>query len=132
MRKDGYLIPASDSREDVEAHIRAATQALYHPAGTCAMGPGADAVVDSDLRVHGIDGLRVADASVMPNVIRGNTNAPAIMIGETRRRPHRPRTGPANAGRGPRLRRAPAEPQDHPPGAQRCRKRGDDSPARRT
>ena len=82
VRKDGYLVPASRSREDVEAHIRVATQALYHPAGTCAMGPGADAVVDSELRVHGIDGLRVADASVMPNVIRGNTNAPAIMIGE--------------------------------------------------
>ena len=82
VRKDGYLVPASDSREDVEAHIRVATQALYHPAGTCAMGQGPDAVVDSELRVRGVEGLRVADASVMPMVIRGNTNAASIMIGE--------------------------------------------------
>jgi len=63
-------------------HIRRETQTLYHPVGTCAMGSGEQAVVDPELRVRGVDGLRVADASVMPMVPRGNTNAPTIMIGE--------------------------------------------------
>src|SRR5690606_6502700 len=53
-----------------------------HPACTCAMGTGADAVLDGDLRVRGIQGLRVADASSMPQLVRGNTNAPTIMIAE--------------------------------------------------
>lgn len=55
---------------------------IYHPTGTCKMGPGSDAVVDARLRVHGITGLRVADCSIMPEIVSGNTNAPAIMIGE--------------------------------------------------
>jgi choline dehydrogenase len=55
---------------------------IYHPTGTCKMGPGPDAVVDARLRVHGIAGLRVADCSIMPEIVSGNTNAPAIMIGE--------------------------------------------------
>jgi choline dehydrogenase len=63
-------------------HIRATAQTLYHPVGTCAMGPADTAVVDPELRVYGIDGLRVVDASVMPAVPRGNTNAPTIMVAE--------------------------------------------------
>ncbi|WP_216211437.1 GMC family oxidoreductase [Amycolatopsis aidingensis] len=63
-------------------HARANTQTLYHPVGTCAMGTGELAVVDPALRVRGVDGLRVVDASVMPVVPRGNTNAPTIMVAE--------------------------------------------------
>lgn len=55
---------------------------IYHPTGTCKMGQGPDAVVDERLRVHGVSGLRVADCSIMPEIVSGNTNAPAIMIGE--------------------------------------------------
>lgn len=58
------------------------TASIYHPTGTCKMGQGKDAVVDERLRVHGIQGLRVADCSIMPEIVSGNTNAPAIMIGE--------------------------------------------------
>lgn len=58
------------------------TASIYHPTGTCKMGKGKDAVVDARLRVHGIAGLRVADCSIMPEIVSGNTNAPAIMIGE--------------------------------------------------
>ena len=70
------------SDEDLRDHIRAHTQTLYHPVGTCAMGTGELAVVDPSLRVRGIEGLRVVDASVMPVVPRGNTNAPTIMVAE--------------------------------------------------
>ena len=63
-------------------YIRHTVSSYFHPAGTCRMGSGPDAVVDLDLRVHGISGLRIADASVMPSIPGGNTNAPAMMIGE--------------------------------------------------
>jgi choline dehydrogenase len=63
-------------------HIRRWSQTEYHPVGTCAMGVDEDSVVDPSLRVRGVEGLRVIDASVMPAIISGNTNAAAIMIGE--------------------------------------------------
>ena len=66
----------------LDSHIRLTTQTEYHPVGTCAMGIGDDAVVDPQLRVNGVDGLRVVDASIMPLVPRGNTNAPTIMVAE--------------------------------------------------
>ncbi|WKG13074.1 GMC family oxidoreductase N-terminal domain-containing protein [Nocardia sp. PE-7] len=68
--------------DDLADHIRATAQTLYHPVSTCAMGSGEQSVVDTALRVNGFDGLRVVDASVMPAITRGNTNAPTIMIAE--------------------------------------------------
>jgi choline dehydrogenase-like flavoprotein len=70
--------PASDSDEDLKAYLRRYTHSIFHPAGTCAIGK----VVDAQLRVEGVEGLRVADCSVMPVVGRGNPNASAVMIGE--------------------------------------------------
>lgn len=78
---DSPLAPMEDEAS-LTAYIERYTQTLFHPVGTCAMGSGEDAVVDPQLRVRGVEGLRVADASVMPKVTRGNTNAPSIMIGE--------------------------------------------------
>ncbi|MFL5893599.1 MAG: GMC family oxidoreductase [Thermoleophilaceae bacterium] len=75
-------LPESAAADDVRAWIRRHAQTLYHPVGTCAMGAGADAVVDLQLRVRGVEALRVVDASVMPTVPRGNTNAPTIAIAE--------------------------------------------------
>jgi choline dehydrogenase-like flavoprotein len=73
-----YGIPASDDDADISAHIGRNSQTLYHPVSSCAMGK----VVDTELRVLGMEGLRVVDASVMPTLVRGNTNAPTIMIAE--------------------------------------------------
>lgn len=72
----------ASSNEAIIAHIKKSVETIYHPVGTCKMGVDDLAVVDPQLRVRGIEGLRVVDASVMPTVISGNTNAPCIMIGE--------------------------------------------------
>jgi choline dehydrogenase len=74
--------PAVATDEALLADLRNRGVSNLHPVGTCRMGNGADAVVDPRLRVHGIRGLRVMDASIMPQVVGGNTNAPSIMIGE--------------------------------------------------
>jgi choline dehydrogenase-like flavoprotein len=76
--REPFIVPASDSEEDIMAFVRQAVQPVYHPTSTCAIGE----VVDPQLRVYGVEGLRVADASVMPRITRGNTNAATIMIGE--------------------------------------------------
>ncbi len=72
------------SNEELDAWIRQTCEASYHPSSTCRMGPAGDAraVVDPQLKVHGVDGLRVVDASVMPDIVSGNLNAPTIMIAE--------------------------------------------------
>ncbi len=77
-----WQLPDDPSDDDLVEHARKWGQTLYHPTSTCAMGSGEDSVVDPELRVRGVDGLRVVDASVMPAVPRGNTNAPTIMIAE--------------------------------------------------
>jgi choline dehydrogenase len=81
---DGEILPGEEARtdSDLRAHLRALSQTLYHPAGTCRMGSDAESVVDPELRVRGITGLRVADASVMPTLPRGHTNWPTVMIAE--------------------------------------------------
>jgi choline dehydrogenase-like flavoprotein len=81
---DGEILPGEHARsdDDLRAHLRALSQTLYHPAGTCRMGSDSAAVVDPLLRVRGIDGLRIADASVIPKLPRGHTNWPTVMIAE--------------------------------------------------
>jgi choline dehydrogenase len=74
--------PGDDSDEALTSFLRAKSETIYHPTSTAAMGPNDTDVCDAQLRVRGVDGLRVADASVMPKVTRGNTNAPTIMIAE--------------------------------------------------
>ena len=76
------MVPAGDSDAELEAHMRQTCQTIYHPVGTCRMGTDATSVVDTELRVRGVEGLRVVDASVMPTVPRGNTNAPTIAVAE--------------------------------------------------
>ena len=81
----GQELPASAAAQTdpkIEAFIRNHADSVYHPAGSCRMGNGVMDVVDSQLRVHGLEALRVVDASIMPRLISGNTNAPVIMIAE--------------------------------------------------
>ncbi len=77
-----WMLPDDPTDEDILASIGRFAQTLYHPVATCAMGTIEGSVVGPDLRVHGVENLRVADASVMPAVPRGNTNAPTVMVGE--------------------------------------------------
>jgi choline dehydrogenase len=76
------VFPLRAGRSELTAYVRETCETYHHQAGTCKMGVDAESVVDPELRVYGVAGLRVADASIMPNVISGNTNAPSIMIGE--------------------------------------------------
>ena len=81
--------------------VRDHAQTAYHPVGTCRMGTDDGAVVDGELRVHGLDGLRVVDASVMPRITRGHPHAPTVMIAERaaeliRASNHEPEPGPAD------------------------------------
>jgi choline dehydrogenase len=77
-----FTTPAGESEAALRAHVARTTFSVYHPVGTCRMGSDEDAVVDEQLRVRGVESLRVVDASVMPVVPRGNTNAPTIAIAE--------------------------------------------------
>jgi choline dehydrogenase len=76
----GEILPGDDvvDEDGLRAHLRARSQTLYHPVGTCALG----SVVERDLRVHGLDGLRVVDASVLPRLPRGHTNWPVVAVAE--------------------------------------------------
>lgn len=78
------MVPGTDvqSDEEIDAFVRARVGTAMHPTSTCAMGQGVEAVVDERLRVHGIQGLRIVDCSIMPTIVGGNTQAPAIMIAE--------------------------------------------------
>ena len=78
IAREPLSVPASDSEKDIFDWVERASQTVYHPTSTCAMG----AVVDAELRVYGVEGLRVVDASVMPTITRANTNAATIMIAE--------------------------------------------------
>ena len=81
---ESEFIPGADVETDADmlAAVRQHASTIFHPVGTCKMGDDPLAVVDERLKVRGLDGLRVADASIMPSIVSGNTNAAAIMIGE--------------------------------------------------
>jgi choline dehydrogenase len=103
-------LPELQVRTDaqIEAYIRATVAVAHHAAGTCAMGTHANAVLDAQLRVRGMEGLRVVDASAMPRVLGGNTNAPIIMMAEKAAdlilgHPRLPRAGSVNTAAGESL-----------------------------
>jgi choline dehydrogenase len=74
--------PDYSSDDAIMHHIKMQLETVYHPVGTCKMGHDEMAVVNDQLQVHGIESLRVVDASIMPNIVSGNTNAPVYMIAE--------------------------------------------------
>ena len=78
------VAPGADVSNDeaLQAYVREVVNTVFHPIGTCKMGTDSMAVVDPELRVHDIEGLRVVDASIMPTITTGNTNSPTIAIGE--------------------------------------------------
>jgi choline dehydrogenase-like flavoprotein len=78
-------------------YIRRTASTVHHPVGTCRMGKDAEAVVDATLRVHGLEALRVIDASVFPSIVGGNTNAPVVMVAEKAADLLRGRPAPAAA-----------------------------------
>ena len=82
IRKKDIFTPNVKTDDDIRKIIRERADTVYHPVGTCKMGNDPMAVVDSSLRVHGIENLRVVDASIMPTIVGGNTNAPVIAIAE--------------------------------------------------
>jgi choline dehydrogenase-like flavoprotein len=83
LQKKDLFTGEIQTDDDIRAVLRARVDTVYHPVGTCKMGVGDPmAVVDPKLKVCGIEGLRIVDASIMPTLIGGNTNAPTIMIGE--------------------------------------------------
>ena len=82
MSKELNPGPGVQTDAEIDQWVRANTRTAMHPTSTCAMGTDGMAVVDGQLRVHGLSGLRIADASIMPAIVGGNTNAPTIMIAE--------------------------------------------------
>ncbi len=82
QKKEIYGVHSNLTDKEWEQHIRNRADTIYHPVGTCKMGKDPLAVVDSSLKIRGLNNIRVADASIMPTIISGNTNAPTIMIGE--------------------------------------------------
>lgn len=78
----GEMLPSHGGRFDLDTYVRSHAKTVYHPSGTCRMGGDSESVVDPQLRVRGVRGLRICDASVMPALVSGNTNAPTIMIAE--------------------------------------------------
>ena len=74
--------PDVNSDAEIDAYLKNAVESSYHPCGTCKMGSDDQSVVDAECRVHGLDGLRVVDSSIMPSIVSGNLNAPTIMMAE--------------------------------------------------
>ena len=99
--------PQATTDAQIDQYLRENVESVYHPVGTCKMGSDEMAVVDDRLRVWGVSGLRVIDASIMPTIVSGNTNAPTIMIAERRRISFLPR---ASGAPGPWTRWPPFRP----------------------